>query len=123
MIASTTRSKRRVSTASFFGSPNSDNRNPSSPCAAWPRIESTRAGIRRRRGSCRIASSVIALRTPPPAAMGLTDVVRPRQPQGYTYWDYKNLAFPRDEHLGVDLLLPETLVELEQLVDFRLSDL
>ncbi|MEY4313374.1 MAG: exodeoxyribonuclease [Actinomycetota bacterium] len=37
--------------------------------------------------------------------IGLTDVVRPRQPEGYTYWDYKNLAFPRDEGLRIDFVL------------------
>jgi len=28
---------------------------------------------------------------------GVTDVVRPRVPEGYTYWDYKQLKFPRIE--------------------------
>lgn len=38
-------------------------------------------------------------------AMGLVDVVRPRQPEGFTYWDYKNLAFPRNEGLRIDFVL------------------
>ena len=37
--------------------------------------------------------------------MGLFDVVRPTVPTGYTYWDYKNLAFPRDEGLRIDFIL------------------
>lgn len=38
-------------------------------------------------------------------AMGLFDVVRPTVPTGFTYWDYKNLAFPRDEGLRIDFIL------------------
>ena len=37
--------------------------------------------------------------------MGLFDVVRPTVPTGFTYWDYKNLAFPRDEGLRIDFIL------------------
>ena len=37
--------------------------------------------------------------------IGLFDVVRPTVPHGFTYWDYKNLAFPRDEGLRIDFIL------------------
>ncbi|MDF2665078.1 MAG: xthA [Microbacterium sp.] len=36
---------------------------------------------------------------------GLTDVVRPLIPTGYTYWDYKQLRFPRNEGLRIDFIL------------------
>jgi exodeoxyribonuclease-3 len=36
---------------------------------------------------------------------GLTDVVRPLIPDGYTYWDYKQLRFPRNEGLRIDFIL------------------
>ena len=36
---------------------------------------------------------------------GLHDVVRPLIPTGYTYWDYKQLRFPRDEGLRIDFVL------------------
>ena len=36
---------------------------------------------------------------------GLTDVVRPLVPTGFTYWDYKQLAFPRNEGLRIDFIL------------------
>jgi exodeoxyribonuclease-3 len=36
---------------------------------------------------------------------GLTDVVRPRVPVGYTYWDYKQLRFPRNEGLRIDFIM------------------
>jgi exodeoxyribonuclease-3 len=38
-------------------------------------------------------------------AAGLTDVVRPLVPEGYTYWDYKQLRFPRNEGLRIDFIL------------------
>ncbi len=38
-------------------------------------------------------------------AAGLTDVVRPLVPTGYTYWDYKQLRFPRNEGLRIDFVL------------------
>jgi exodeoxyribonuclease-3 len=38
-------------------------------------------------------------------AVGLTDVVRPLVPEGYTYWDYKQLRFPRNEGLRIDFVL------------------
>lgn len=36
---------------------------------------------------------------------GLTDTVRPLVPSGYTYWDYKQLRFPRNEGLRIDFIL------------------
>jgi exodeoxyribonuclease III len=36
---------------------------------------------------------------------GLSDVVRPLVPEGYTYWDYKQLRFPRNEGLRIDFVL------------------
>jgi exodeoxyribonuclease-3 len=37
--------------------------------------------------------------------IGLSDVVRPILPDGYTYWDYKQLRFPRNEGLRIDFIL------------------
>ena len=37
--------------------------------------------------------------------MGLADVVRPLVPTGYTYWDYKQLRFPRNEGMRIDFIL------------------
>ena len=37
--------------------------------------------------------------------IGLTDVVRPLVPEGYTYWDYQQLRFPRDEGMRIDFIL------------------
>lgn len=36
---------------------------------------------------------------------GVEDVVRPRVPEGYTYWDYKQLKFPRNEGMRIDFIL------------------
>lgn len=36
---------------------------------------------------------------------GLSDVVRPIVPAGYTFWDYKQLRFPRDEGMRIDFVL------------------
>jgi exodeoxyribonuclease-3 len=36
---------------------------------------------------------------------GLADVVRDRVPEGYTYWDYKQLRFPRNEGMRIDFIL------------------
>ncbi|MGI6877432.1 exodeoxyribonuclease III [Microbacterium sp. gxy059] len=36
---------------------------------------------------------------------GLSDVVRPLVPEGFTFWDYKQLRFPRDEGLRIDFIL------------------
>ena len=38
-------------------------------------------------------------------AIGLSDVVRPIQPEGYTFWDYKQLRFPRNEGMRIDFIL------------------
>jgi exodeoxyribonuclease-3 len=38
-------------------------------------------------------------------AAGLQDVVRPLVPTGYTYWDYKQLRFPRNQGLRIDFVL------------------
>jgi Exonuclease III len=44
--------------------------------------------------------------------IGLQDVVRPRIPEGYTYWDYKQLRFPKNEGMRIDFILAtETLAE------------
>jgi exodeoxyribonuclease III len=39
------------------------------------------------------------------AAAGLGDVVRPLVPEGFTYWDYKALKFPRNEGVRIDFIL------------------
>ncbi|WP_104083486.1 exodeoxyribonuclease III [Cryobacterium sp. Y11] len=39
------------------------------------------------------------------ATAGLTDVVRPIVPEGFTYWDYKQLRFPRNEGMRIDFIL------------------
>lgn len=36
---------------------------------------------------------------------GLADVVRPLVPTGFTYWDYQQLRFPRNEGLRIDFVL------------------
>ncbi|GAA4771957.1 exodeoxyribonuclease III [Microbacterium gilvum] len=38
-------------------------------------------------------------------AAGVTDVVRPLIPTGYTYWDYQRLKFPRDQGIRIDFVL------------------
>ncbi|GAA5036711.1 exodeoxyribonuclease III [Microbacterium fluvii] len=38
-------------------------------------------------------------------AAGLADVVRPLVPTGFTYWDYKQLRFPRNEGMRIDFVL------------------
>ncbi|GAB3799346.1 exodeoxyribonuclease III [Humibacter antri] len=38
-------------------------------------------------------------------AIGMTDVVRAYQPEGFTYWDYKQLRFPRNEGMRIDFIL------------------
>jgi exodeoxyribonuclease-3 len=37
--------------------------------------------------------------------IGLQDVVRPRIPEGYTYWDYQQLRFPKNEGMRIDFIL------------------
>jgi len=39
------------------------------------------------------------------AEIGLIDVVRPLIPTGYTYWDYQQLRFPRNEGVRIDFIL------------------
>ena len=36
---------------------------------------------------------------------GFADVVRPLVPEGFTYWDYKQLAFPRNQGMRIDFIL------------------
>ncbi|WP_261166478.1 exodeoxyribonuclease III [Microbacterium sp. Marseille-Q6965] len=36
---------------------------------------------------------------------GLRDVVRPFVPEGFTYWDYKQLKFPRNQGMRIDFIL------------------
>ncbi len=38
-------------------------------------------------------------------SVGLIDVVRERVPQGFTYWDYQQLRFPRNEGMRIDFIL------------------
>jgi exodeoxyribonuclease-3 len=35
----------------------------------------------------------------------LSDVVRPLIPEGYTYWDYQQLRFPKNEGMRIDFIL------------------
>jgi len=37
--------------------------------------------------------------------IGLSDVVRPLVPEGFTFWDYKQLRFPRNEGMRIDFIL------------------
>ncbi len=37
--------------------------------------------------------------------IGLKDVVRPLIPEGYTYWDYQQLRFPKNEGMRIDFIL------------------
>ena len=37
--------------------------------------------------------------------IGLKDVVRPLVREGYTYWDYQQLRFPRNEGMRIDFIL------------------
>jgi exodeoxyribonuclease-3 len=37
--------------------------------------------------------------------IGLQDVVRPLIPEGYTYWDYQQLRFPKNEGMRIDFIL------------------
>ena len=38
-------------------------------------------------------------------ALGMSDVVRPLVPEGFTYWDYKQLRFPRNEGMRIDFIM------------------
>lgn len=37
--------------------------------------------------------------------LGYSDVVREHVPEGYTYWDYQQLRFPRNEGMRIDFIL------------------
>ncbi len=37
--------------------------------------------------------------------LGYSDVVRERVPEGYTYWDYTQLRFPRNQGMRIDFIL------------------
>jgi exodeoxyribonuclease-3 len=37
--------------------------------------------------------------------IGLADVVRPLVPNGFTYWDYQQLRFPKNEGMRIDFIL------------------
>ena len=37
--------------------------------------------------------------------IGLTDVVRPLAPDGFTFWDYQQLRFPRNEGMRIDFIM------------------
>jgi len=37
--------------------------------------------------------------------IGLTDVVRDRVPEGFTFWDYQQLRFPRNEGMRIDFIM------------------
>lgn len=51
--------------------------------------------------------------------IGLTDVVRPIVPEGFTYWDYKQLRFPRNEGMRIDFILGSTTFA-DQVVDAKI---
>lgn len=38
-------------------------------------------------------------------AAGLSDLVRPLVPSGFTYWDYQQLRFPRNEGMRIDFIM------------------
>ena len=43
-------------------------------------------------------------------AAGLSDLARPLVPTGFTYWDYKQLRFPRNEGMRIDFILGSQVV-------------
>jgi exodeoxyribonuclease-3 len=44
---------------------------------------------------------------------GLIDILRTRGVEGYTYWDYQQLRFPRNEGMRIDFILgSQTFTEL-----------
>jgi exodeoxyribonuclease-3 len=44
---------------------------------------------------------------------GLVDILRTRGVEGYTYWDYQQLRFPRNEGMRIDFILgSRTFAEL-----------
>jgi exodeoxyribonuclease-3 len=38
-------------------------------------------------------------------SVGLSDVVRDRVPEGFTFWDYQQLRFPRNEGMRIDFIM------------------
>lgn len=42
--------------------------------------------------------------------IGLADLVREHMPTGFTYWDYKELRFPRNEGMRIDFILGDQLL-------------
>lgn len=60
--------------------------------------------------------------------IGLTDVVRTEHPEGFTYWDYKQLRFPKNEGMRIDFILAtealaNRISETEIVRDERKGDL
>lgn len=52
--------------------------------------------------------------------VSMTDVVRPLVPEGYTFWDYKQLRFPRDEGMRIDFVLGSPAFA-DRVVDARIE--
>ena len=50
----------------------------------------------------------------------MTDVVRPLVPEGFTFWDYKQLRFPRDEGMRIDFVLGSPAFA-DRVVDARIE--
>jgi exodeoxyribonuclease-3 len=58
---------------------------------------------------------------------GLVDTLRSRGVEGYTYWDYQQLRFPRNEGMRIDFILgtpefDELVVDAEIARDERKGD-
>lgn len=51
---------------------------------------------------------------------GFADVVRPFAPEGFTFWDYKQLRFPRNEGMRIDFILGSTSFA-DRVVDARIE--
>ncbi len=51
---------------------------------------------------------------------GFADVVRPLAPEGYTFWDYKQLRFARNEGMRIDFILGSPGFA-DQVVDARIE--
>ena len=84
---------------------------PDAAARADGRLQHRAARHRRRGPDVRRRASRPTSRRPSATAFaafetaGLTDVVRPLVPEGYTYWDYKQLRFPRNEGMRIDFIL------------------
>ncbi len=52
--------------------------------------------------------------------VGFADVVRPIVPEGYTFWDYKQLRFPRNEGMRIDFILGSPAFA-DRVVDARIE--